>query len=153
LDQQYANFVRVQQAAGSAGATGGVFNPVQLAAAVRSTSPGLRKGQYAAGEALMQNLSDPAKEILSSALPESGTTPRALWTALGAGLAGGGGAVLGHPGLLGLPIPLSAYTRWGSKFLLGGYPKQQMLADLLRSPFYGTVGGTLGTAGALQREE
>ena len=91
-DQAYAQYIRMERAASSTGAREGVFTPLQFNQAVAMTSGGPRRGQYARGDALMQDLSDPASVVMPRTLPDSGTTERALIA----------GALLGGPSALGL---------------------------------------------------
>ena len=72
----WANFVRVQRASSYVGAEDGVFSAAQLQNAVRAADPSRNKGKFAAGEALMQDLSEPAKKVLGSKVPNSGTADR-----------------------------------------------------------------------------
>lgn len=76
INQAYANYVRLQRAAGGAGAESGVFTPAQLSAAVRGADSSVRKGRFARGEALMQDLSDAGKAVMGSKVPNSGTADR-----------------------------------------------------------------------------
>lgn len=72
----WANFVRVQRAAGYVGAENGVFSPAQLQQAVRAADPTRNKGGFGSGGALMQDLSEPAKAVLGAKVPNSGTADR-----------------------------------------------------------------------------
>lgn len=94
-DEAYANLVRLQGAAASSGARGGQFTASQLNQSVRRADPGKRKARFARGEAMLQDLSDPAMEVLPSTVPDSGTPFRAI-TAAGVG----GGAVALDPAVL-----------------------------------------------------
>lgn len=110
IRQAFANLVRVEGAAGSAGARGGVFTPSQLAGAVRRFDTSARKKAYATGKALMQDVSDAANEVLPQSLPDSGTPYRTLLAyALGAGA--GATAKVAAPAA----IPVALYTRAGQK--------------------------------------
>jgi len=92
-NRAFANLVRVERAAGGAGATGGVFTPAQLSQAVRAADSSARKSQFARGGALMQDLTDPAKEILGSKLANSGTADRLLGNLTLGGVVAGAGAI------------------------------------------------------------
>lgn len=133
IDRGYANLVRVENAAGRTGATGGVFTPAQLQGAVRAADNSVRKRSVARGRAMMQDLSSAGKEVLPSSVADSGTATRGLL----AYLAGGGAAHFVDPaagaGMLGI---LGAYTKPGQKIatgLLARKPSQaeQQLADLI----------------------
>jgi hypothetical protein len=77
-DRAFANFVRVDRAAASVGAPNGVFTPAQLSNAVRAEDPSLRKKAYGKGKALLQDLSDAAKDVLPRQVPDSGTPERLM---------------------------------------------------------------------------
>ena len=118
-DKGYANFVRLQKAAGSLGAKDGVISPAQLQNAVKTSEKSVRSGKFAKGQNLMQDLSDPALNILPSTVPDSGTAGRA---ALGLLATGGAGFVnpVAAAGALGAT---SLYTKPGVAVL------QKVLAD------------------------
>ena len=77
-DLGYANFKRLQSASASLGAEGGNFSPAQLQNAVKAGDFSKDKGRFATGDALMQDLSEAGKNVLSTKYPDSGTTGRAL---------------------------------------------------------------------------
>lgn len=77
VNSAYANLLRVEGAASKAGADEGVFTPAHLSQAVRGLDPSMRKGSFARGEALMQDLADAGKTVLGSKVPDSGTPYRA----------------------------------------------------------------------------
>jgi hypothetical protein len=115
----YANYARLRQAASSLGAEGGVFTPAQLQNAVKSGDKSVGKGSFAAGSALMQDLSEAGKNTLSSKYPDSGTAGRLMMDA-GAAAAVGTGAMLSPAILKGAAltaIPALGYTPWGQKAL------------------------------------
>ena len=78
INNGYANLMRVQNAAGRTGAKEGVFTGAQLQAAVRQLDPSKNKRAFARGNAMMQDLSEPAKSVLSQTVPDSGTPMRLL---------------------------------------------------------------------------
>lgn len=80
----FARLIRMEAATGSTGAAEGVFTAPQFQAAVRRSDMSPRKGEFARGRALMQNLSDPARAVLPSTVPDSGTPIRSA-VGLGAG--------------------------------------------------------------------
>lgn len=84
-DAAYAAFTRIQDAAGRAGAKEGVFTPTTLNQAVRQGDRTLRKGDYARGDAVLQDFSDAARAVLPSTVPDSGTPFRGMVGALAAG--------------------------------------------------------------------
>lgn len=84
-NEAFANLARVQRAGGAQGAEGGVFTPKQLSAAVRQGDQSARKNAYGMGDALMQDLSDAGRAVLSNG-PDSGTAARMMPWMGGGGL-------------------------------------------------------------------
>jgi len=78
----WANFKRVQNAAGRLGAENGNFSPAQLQGAIKQTG---NKNSFARGDALMQDLGDAGKSVLGNKVADSGTAGRLL---LGGGALG-----------------------------------------------------------------
>jgi hypothetical protein len=88
INTAYANLTRVERAAASTGAPSGVFTPSQLNTAVKAKDTSLNKRQFSQGKALMQDLSEAGKNVLSQKIPDSGTAYRMLLPyALGGGAA------------------------------------------------------------------
>lgn len=87
INTGYANFKRVQKAAGYLGADDGVFTAAQLQGAIKAADRSKDKARFAEGNAFMQDLSAAGKSVLSNKVPNSGTVDRALLA--GGGLAGG----------------------------------------------------------------
>lgn len=145
----YANFLRVERAAGMQGAekTGGVFSPAQLNSAVRAMDKTLHHRAYAEGNALMQDLSGAGQRVLTSNIPDSGTAGRAMVGTLPFLL--GGGAI--HPGLAMGALPSLAYTPWGQRLasgLVAGSPESRAaVAELLAklAPMFAVGGAGLAT--------
>lgn len=131
LNSQYARFLRVQRASGYLGNKDGVFSASQLQSAVKASDPSRNKGAFARGEALMQDLSDPAARVLGNSVPDSGTPGRLLTAA---GLTGAGiDTVFGSPGYLtALAASPLLYSRAGSRYMLGDFPGQAVTADALQ---------------------
>lgn len=156
LNRAFANFVRVERAAGSSGAREGVFSPAQLQAAVRATDTSARRGNFAQGRALMQDLTDAGTSTLSQTVPNSGTVDRALLAALLGGGAAGVNEYAGGPGTLSalLLSPL-LMSRAGSRYMVGDLAPafQQGGANLIRqtAPYAANAGVTL--AGLLNRQQ
>lgn len=118
INQGYANFKRLQRAASSVGAEDGVFTPAQLQSAVKALDKSKDKARFAQGDAMMQDLTDAGKAVLSQRVPDSGTPLRSIVAALGG--AGVGGVLMptttlaaGGASLLGS----LAYTKAGTKTL------------------------------------
>lgn len=112
INRGYANYARVRDAASRQGAEDGVFTPAQLSAAIRAGDKSAGKGNFATGDALMQDLSDAGKGVIGSKVPNSGTADRLL--TLGA---------LGGAGTLNPLIPAAAgvamlpYSAGGQKLM------------------------------------
>lgn len=106
-NEGYANFVRVQRASSGVGAADGVFTPSQLSSAVKANDSSLRKGAFARGDALMEDLSDAGVDVMRKNVPDSGTPLR---TMVGAG-ALGAGAYLEPLTLAALGSGAAAYTQ------------------------------------------
>lgn len=88
INTGYANFKRVQKAAGYLGAEDGVFSAANLQGAVKAADKSKDKARFADGTAFMQDLSSAGKNLLSNKVPNSGTIDRLAFngTALGSGL-------------------------------------------------------------------
>lgn len=110
----WANFKRVQNAAAKQGSDNGKFTPAQLQNAVRTLDRSKDKRAFSEGDALMQDLSDPAKDVLASKYPDSGTAGRSLAAVLGAGVVGGAAAPsIGLPAIAGVAAGVSPYLPGG----------------------------------------
>lgn len=134
VDEAFANLVRVQTAAAGLGAGNGVFSAAQLSAAVKAGDKTARDKAYGSGHALMQDLSDPAKEVLGATVPNSGTADRGMLAYLLAGAAGGAQI---HPGVAAAAGAAALpYTQTGQRAIqaaiLNRPQSARALADLLR---------------------
>lgn len=78
INTGWANFKRLQKAAGYLGAEDGIFTPSQLQSAVRAMDKSKDKARFAEGNALMQDLSDAAKSVMGPKYPDSGTAGRLM---------------------------------------------------------------------------
>lgn len=100
LDAGWAQLVRAENAAKNT--PDGVFTPLQYDRAVRAATATTRGRGAARGEALGQDLSRAARDVLPSTLPDSGTARRGLIgmavSAPGAAIGGGLGGVAGAVG-------------------------------------------------------
>jgi hypothetical protein len=129
LNEGWANFKRVQKAASSVAAEDGVFSPAQLHNAVKATDRSKDKARFAEGNALMQDLSRPGKNVLGAKLPDSGTPYRLLVTA-GLPLAGAAGVGSGNLDTttgLAMAAPL-LYSRAGQNALANALTKRPAIA-------------------------
>lgn len=132
VNTAYANFVRLQGAAGKIGAQDGVFAPQQLANAVRMADRTKRKGAYAKGAALMQDLSDAAQSRMSAQIPDSGTAERLMANVLAGGL-----GYMANPaipaGLAAASVPyLPGMSRAATAAIMNRPANAQLLADQLK---------------------
>jgi len=135
LNGYWANLVRVERAAGYQGAAGGkhdpgVFTAPQLSSAVRAEDTSVRKRAFARGDALMQDLSDTARQVLGDTVPDSGTTGRAL---LAAGVLGGAGATnegldIAPSWVTGMLLSPLLYSRTGAQLATG-----QLTPNMIRA--------------------
>lgn len=148
INRGWANFARVRDAASRLGAEDNVFTAAQLQNAVRAADKSRGRGDFAKGQAMMQDLSQPAKRVMSRPFGSSGTPERTSYTnpialALGA---------LGY-------LPAKAlYSNPGqimATALLTARPQQaRAIAELLRrtGPSSGLLGGSLVGSGLLPAE-
>lgn len=144
INTGWANFKRVQKAAGYLGTDDGVFSAANLQGAVRAADRSKDKARFAEGNALMQDLSGAGKSTLANKVPDSGTAGR---IGLGiAGLASGAVNPLIPAGLLG---GAALYTPQIQNMLRGSvmYRPQsaQAVADALRktSPLLAPAGAQM----------
>lgn len=79
INTGYANFKRMERAAASLGPEdGGAFSAAQLQNAVKALDKSKDKRAFSRGSALMQDLSESAKGVLGSKVPNSGTADRSF---------------------------------------------------------------------------
>lgn len=96
----WANFVRLQGAAANRVTSEGRFTPGDLLSSVKRSDKSVRKGAFARGDALLQDLGTNAQKVMGNTIPDSGTGYRLAQLARMGG-AGGVGAMVGHiPGAL-----------------------------------------------------
>lgn len=127
VNEGWAALVRVENAAGMAGARGGIFTPDQLSSGIRRAEKSVRKRGFARGESMMQDLSNAGREVLSQSVPDSGTPGRMLAAALT-----GGGLGYIHPAALGLAGAAALpYTSLGQKAVAGLLARRPELAKPL----------------------
>lgn len=134
INEGWANYARLRQAAASQGAAGnkGVFSPAQLSSAVKAGDMTVGDRAFSEGTALMQDLSGAGKSVLGSQYPDSGTAGRAMmglamnpvmWPKLA------GGVALGAIG----SVPYMPGARNVTAAVLAKRPKSaETLADLIR---------------------
>jgi hypothetical protein len=143
LNAAYANFVRVEKAAAALGAKDGVFTAAQLQNAVKASDKSVRKGAFARGDALMQDISEAGKSTLSQTVPNSGTADRVL----NAMLLGGGASMVNPASLAALAAAPAVYSRAGSRYAIGDLPGQKFVSELMRAlaPAASQVGRAVAT--------
>lgn len=110
----------IRKAASSPAALEGVFTPSQFHSAVRAKDFSKDRRAFAEGGAFLQNLSQPAKDIMSSHYNDSGTAGR---LALSAGAVASG---LAHPA-----IPLSLL---GASAMYAPTIQKQIVDSIIRRP-------------------
>lgn len=143
LDTGYANTRAMEGAASRAEGNAGVPTPLQL---IREARDGSK----------LQQLGRDAQEVMGARVPNSGTTDRALMALLIGGAGAGASSTdtyksvpgLGNlgPGFwLSLGASPLAYSRAGSRYMLGDLPGQGILSSQLRSlaPYGAAAGGIL----------
>lgn len=145
INTGYANFKRVQKAAGYLGADEGVFTPAQLQSAVKAADFSKDKARFAEGNAFMQDLSGAGKTMLSNKVPDSGTAGR-LW--LGGGALASGALNPAIPaGLIGGAALYTPQVQNLMRGLVSSRPQSaQAVADALRktSPLLVPAGAQMG---------
>lgn len=143
-DEAFANLARVRQASQYTGtsARGGVFSPSDLNRAVQGMDTSAGNRAFARGDALMQDLTDPAMQVLPQTVPDSGTPFRSLITA--GGLSGLGTAA-------GVPIETvaAAAAGAGAGAALYSQPVQQVLNSIYRASSPAQASEALATLSAL----
>jgi hypothetical protein len=118
----WAAFKRVQRAAASVGSDQGTFTPAQLQAAVKAMDRSKDKGAFARGGALMQDLSEAGKSVMSPRVPNSGTADRLMGPGLLASLLAG--STMTPYAAAGIPLA-AMYTRpgmWAASNAAAGIP-------------------------------
>lgn len=128
----WANYVRLRDAASRQGADEGKFTPSQLSAAVLRQDKSKGKRAFSEGTALMQDLSDPAKNVLAPKYPDSGTAGRAIAGLATGALATGGAAVaptVGLPGIAASIIAIAPYLPGGRQAAAALLAKRPDLAQ------------------------
>lgn len=75
-NEGWAKFVRIQDAAAAAGNKEGVFTPAMLQAAVRNAEKS--KGVKSRGDALMQDVADEGRKVISNELPNTHSADRLM---------------------------------------------------------------------------
>lgn len=153
-DSAYANLTAVERAAAKS-KSDGVFTPENLAQGVREADRSTRKRAFSAGKARLQDLSDDAKTVLPSSVPDSGTAGRLALYALGGGAVGaGGGYATGQDNTtnvlagLALATPFTPIGRKAIQTALIDRPDALLrVGQAIRQ--HDALGGTIGSSLAL----
>lgn len=130
INEGYANYARLRQAASMVGAEDGVFTANQLTNAVKAMDKSAGKGNFARGKSLMQDLADAGKNVLGNKVPNSGTADRLLPSA----------ALIGS-GAINPAIPLSvlggslAYTPQLQRALVNAVASRPQSAQAVAEGF------------------
>lgn len=145
INEAYRIMKTAQRASSSVAAEGGEFTPAQLLNAVKAGDKTKDKRAFAEGAAYLQELAGPAKRVLASQYPDSGTAGRVLM----GGLLGGAG--MANPAMLGGAVGAAGlYTQPAQKalsLLMNSRPDlAKQLAESIRqaSPMFVPLGGQVG---------
>ena len=149
IHSAFRNLATVENAA--SGGADGIFTPAKLAQVVRGADTSARKRATAGGRANMQDLSNAARAVLPSTVPDSGTATRGMvgaTIALGANAAGAG-----IPVAAGTAGATALYSKQGQKLaeaLLTKRPKgAEALAKAVRAGMpLAVAGGSRGAVNA-----
>jgi len=115
-NKAWSELVRIERAALGAGNNSGVFTPAQYTAAVKAGASGVRRRSFARGDALGQDVSQAAGDVMPSKYADSGTAGRAaLVGALPWIATGGAGATGNIPLALGVGGMSLPYTKAGQR--------------------------------------
>ncbi len=142
IQEAYAGFARIREASGSVAAHDGVFSAAQLHRAVKSGDRSAGKGDFARGQALMQELSNDAKGAMTRRVNDSGTPERAAIVAAIA--APSVAAQSAAPAL----VPFLMYTRAGQAVMRRMAAGSPQTRAALRRIIEGAASGTAGGSGA-----
>lgn len=122
----WAKLARLEKAAGMQGAAEGVFTPAQLSSAVKTADKSVRNRAFARGDALLQDLSDPAKNVIGNVYPDSGTAGR-----VAAMLATGGMGYVSPPAAVAAGAAMLPYTGLGQRVTANILANRPVGADRL----------------------
>lgn len=105
INESYAMWVRVENAANRRAGSGGVFTPPDLLQAVKQSDRTIRKSAFARGDALMQDWAEIANLVLPNKVPDSGTPERiALMELMKAGAGAFAVEQVPHAGPYTIPV-------------------------------------------------
>lgn len=143
-DEATANLIRIRQASQYVGtsARGGKFSPADLNRAVQATDTSGGNRAFAEGDALLQDLSDPAMRVLPQSVPDSGTPLRGM-IGLGFGALAGQGLGMTSGQVLGAAAAVGAGAALYSR------PVQAAINAVYRAATPGQATAALSTLAAL----
>jgi hypothetical protein len=125
LDRQYAKFLRLQDASAMLGAQSqGLVTPRQLLSAVRRMDKTKGKRAFGRTRSLMQDEAQLANDILGNTLPDVGPGTAEKLIGYFGPTAASGTMLYAEPTLGALWM--AATSRPGMKYMLGGYPGQEI---------------------------
>ena len=129
IDNGWSAFKRIQSAAASPGAEGGVYTASQYGGALRRGDRSVDKGATARGSVRGQGFADAARAVLPSKVPDSGTATRGMIGSLVSAPAAvsAGFATGGVPGGLSVAAGYGA-TMGGLKLASNAYSPQAIKA-------------------------
>lgn len=144
----WANLVRVEGAATRAANQGGIFTPGQLNQSVRGADSSVRRRATARGDALLQDLSNAAQNVIGNKYPDSGTFGR-----LAAGLGAMGSAAI-HPAIpAALGVGAAAYSPIVQRALVAAVSRRPDAAPQAANMLRYYLAAPLGLAGGFSAQE
>lgn len=149
-DRATAMLMRIRKASSYTGtsARGGVFAAGDLNRAVQGMDVGAKRG-FTEGDAMIQNIAEPAMQVLPSSVPDSGTPFRSTLStigALGAGVFGGSAAGAGE---LAAPAAMAAGAGLVAGSALYSRPVIAILNVIYRAARPGDATGALAQLGRM----
>jgi hypothetical protein len=131
IDNGYAHYSIIRDAAARLGSKEGVFTPKTLLSSIRAKDTSVGKGNFSKGVGLMQDLSVNADKILGGNYPDSGTAGRSALMQGATGLLAAGGTASGFDMTLPLAIgtAMTPYTSAGRKIATAIMTKRPDMAS------------------------
>lgn len=148
INQAYARFSVLRNASQRVGDTERPIMPGQLQAAVKAKDKSVEKNAFSRGNALLQDLSDPALAVLGAKVPDSGTAGRLMTGSLFGGL---GLGYLTNPavGAALLGTSLGYATDSGRRAMFALMARRPDLARAIGDAMVQNAGRAGGAAGVL----
>ncbi|HXI49595.1 MAG TPA: hypothetical protein VNH39_13535 [Steroidobacteraceae bacterium] len=118
IHDAYADFQRLQGAAGKIGADEGIFTPEQLYRSTRELDKSLNHRVFATGSARMQDIAQQGKTVLGNKVPDSGTPFRSFASLAPFVVGSGAFSPASAATMLGTGLAAGrAYSPWGRRQL------------------------------------